>query len=158
MLRWFTNRRALGALTVVAVLAGAGAAIAYFTSTGSGSGSASVGSTNGWSVTDSTAASTLYPGQGSESITAPTVAGGAPTVAGHPCGAADFALSATGGSGWTVAGDGLSATYSPASDLSPNGTYGYGGSGHALTLSMLDASYAQDNCQGATANVTEAAS
>ena len=44
MLRRFTKKRALAALSAVAVLAVPGAAIAYFTDTGSGTGSATVGS------------------------------------------------------------------------------------------------------------------
>ena len=46
MLRKFTRKRALVALSVVAVLATAGAALAFFSSTGSGTGSASVGSSD----------------------------------------------------------------------------------------------------------------
>jgi hypothetical protein len=175
MLRRFMKKRVLIALTVVGVLAVAGGAYAYFTSTGSANATATVGSAGSWGVTDSTVAATLYPGQGSEAvkgtvtnngsgnqqlntitvtINAPTVAAGAPVVSGHPCSATDFALSTTTGSGWTVAGNGQSATYSPNQDLAPNGTFNFSG----LSLSMVDQTYDQGNCQGATAKYSEAAS
>jgi len=179
MLRRFMKKRVVIALSVVGVLAAAGGAYAYFTSTGSTTGTASVGTAGSWGVSDSTAAASLYPGAGSESIqgtvtnggnghqqlntitvtiNAPTVASGAPTVAGHACSASDFALSSASGSGWTVAPDGLSATYQPNTDLASGGTFAFGGAGHALTLSMIDQAYDQGNCEGATANFTEAAS
>jgi hypothetical protein len=175
----FTEKRVAVGVSAVAALALAAGAYAYFQDTGSTTGSASVGSSTGWAVTDNTTAATLYPGQGSESLTgtvanhgnanqelntitvsinAPTVAAGAPTVTGHACSAADFALSTASGSGWTVAASGLSATYSPAQDIHPSGSFTYGDSGHGLTLSMVDAAYNQNNCQGATANYSVAAS
>jgi hypothetical protein len=174
MLRRFMKKRVLIALTVVGALAAAGGAYAYFTATASQNGTATVGGAGSWSVTDTTAAATLYPGQGSEAIqgtvkntgsgnqqlntitvtiTAPTVAAGAPTP-GHACSATDFALSTTSGSGWTVAAGGQSATYNPAQNLSPTGTFPFNG----LSLGMVDQTYDQGNCQGATAKFTEAVS
>jgi hypothetical protein len=69
MLRRFTKKRTLAALTVVAVLAAAGAAFAYFTSTGSGTGSATIGSATAFNVTvNNPTGGPLYPGSGSESL------------------------------------------------------------------------------------------
>jgi hypothetical protein len=180
MLRRFMKKRVLVALTAVGVLALAAGAYAYFVDTGSTTNTASVGSSTGWTVKDNTAAATLYPGQGSESITGTVTNGGsanqqlntvtvtinAPSntsttysaaSTGHACAANDFALSSSSGSGWTVAAGGLSATYSPATDLTPSSSFTYGGTAHSLTLSMVDGAYNQNNCQGATANYTVAA-
>jgi hypothetical protein len=166
----FARRRVVVALSVVAILAVAAAAIAYFTSTGSGTGTGAVGSAANYTVTpDAFTGGPLFPGNGSEAstgtvtnggsgtqhlntitatIAAPTVAGGAPTGdPAHPCSAADFTL--TSGS-WAVAGDGQSATLTVDQDLAPNGTYTWSG----LSISMINAAYNQDNCQGATARIT----
>lgn len=68
MLRRLTNKRALTALGVMAVLAVAGAAFAYFTSEGTGTGQASVGSASNWEVTVEPATGTMFPGAGKSTI------------------------------------------------------------------------------------------
>jgi hypothetical protein len=179
--RFISSRRRVAAVTTIGALVVAAAAFAYFTSSGSGTGSATVGSAAAFTYQDTTVASPLYPGQGSEAIsgnftnsgsgnellntitvtiTAPTVASPAPagSDSAHPCSAGDFTLSSTAGSGWTVASGGQSAVYTPANDLAPNGVQAYGGSSNGLSLSMVDQSYNQNNCQGAKANFSVAAS
>jgi hypothetical protein len=170
MRQFVARRRAVVALSVVAVLAVAAAAIAYFTSTGSGTGSGAVGSATNYTVTPNAfTGGPLFPGNGSEAstgtvtnggsgtqhlntltatIAAPTVAAGAPTGdPAHPCSAADFTLSSAT---WSVAANGQSATLTVGTDLAPNNTFTWSG----LSISMLNAVYNQDNCQGATANIT----
>jgi hypothetical protein len=69
MLRRFTKKRAIVALSVVAVLAMASAAIAYFTSTGDGSGNAVVGMSSNYTVTaDAATGGALLPGFGTDTI------------------------------------------------------------------------------------------
>jgi len=170
------------------VLGGAGAALAYFTSTGSGSGTGSVGTASNWAVTNvATSGGALYPGTGSNAVSADvqnpgsanqglsalTVTVDAPTntdssgnYSGEAaCTAADFALS---GTGWVISNGGDTATYSNATPVDiAAGDYvisdadGGATAGNALpslTLTMNDLSHAQDQCQGATTNVTVAAS
>jgi len=170
MLRRFTKKRVILGLAAVAALALAAGAYAYFTSTGSTTSTASVGSTLPWTVKDTSAPVTLYPGQGSFAIAGTvtnashgnqglntlTVTINAPTNTGSiaseaACTAADFGLSATGGSGWVVAAGGDSATYtwSPANDVTPSGVVNYPS---GLSLAMNDLTHAQDNCQNATVN------
>ena len=175
----FTKKRTLFAVSLVAALAITGGAIAYFTSTsGSGTGSGTVGSATAWTVAPSAfTGGPLFPGAGTETgnvkvtnassgnqlLTTITATIAAPTNIGTDgslpaCTAADFTLEA-GGTAWVVASDGQSATYAV------NGTAGTdeagtssGSAGSAtspdLTLAMIDASRNQNNCQGATANVT----
>jgi len=170
MRQLFARRRAMVALSVIAVLAVVAAAIAYFTSTGSGTGSGAVGSATNYTVTPNAfAGGPLFPGNGTEAstgtvtnggsgtqhlntitatIAAPTVAAGAPTGdPAHPCSAADFTLSSTT---WAVGGTGQTATLTVGTDLAPNGTFSWSG----LNISMVNAGYNQDNCQGATAKIT----
>jgi hypothetical protein len=171
-MRRFTRKRYIGALAVIAVLAMAGAAIAYFTSSGSGNGSASVGKSTGYVVTDTSTPVKLYPGTGSfgisgtinnpgsanqglgsltVTITAPTgmTNPGDPT---HPCSANDFAL--TGSSGWVASGDTATYTYPSGNELNSGVTVGFPA---GLSISMVDQSYNQDNCQGAKVNWTDSA-
>jgi hypothetical protein len=170
MRQFVARRRAVVALSIVAILAVAAAAIAYFTSTGSGTGSGAVGSATNYTVTPNAfTGGPLFPGNGTEAstgivtnsgsgtqhlntltatIAAPTVAAGAPTGdPAHPCSAADFTLSSTT---WAVDGTGQTATLSVGADLAPNGIYSWSG----LNISMVNAAYNQDNCQGATARIT----
>ena len=172
----FTKKRLIGAFSVVAVLAAAGAAFAYFSTSGSGNGSATVGSPTTFVVTDTSTPVTLYPGTGSFSltgtiknqdasneglasasvtITAPTVAAGAPTVAGHACGAGDFTLTAAAGSGWTASGDTATYSFPAGNEIAHNSTQAFP---TGLTVSMVDQGYNQNNCQGATVNWTDGAS
>jgi hypothetical protein len=163
----------------VAVLAIAGAAFAYFTSTGSTTGTATVGSVNPagqFTVADRSVPAALYPGTGSfpitgtitnptkanlglatatVNITAPTVAGGA-AAGSQACSASDFALSVASGSGWQLSNSNDTATYSyaNANELA-NGANTPIPTG--LTVSMVDQSYNQDNCEGATVNWTDGA-
>jgi len=174
-MRRFTKKRVIGVLTAVSVFAIAAGAIAYFTNTGgTATGSGSVGNSSAWNVTaTSFTGGPLYPGSGTETgtttvtntsagneflstitatIAAPTNTG---SIAGDPaCTAADFSLAT--GNGWTAAAGGQSATYTVNAD--EPGTTAAGGAGSvtsgALTLSMNDLQHIQDNCQGATPNVT----
>lgn len=175
----------LGVLVVAAVAAFG--AYAYFTSTGQGTGTATTGSATQFSVhqdaytTDTPAGSVvpvpLFPGNGVQqlsgtvknvgsgnqqlaqvkvTITAPSNTG---SIVGDPaCTAADYALTTAGGSGWTIAADGLSATKAYVNDLAPNAVQAFSG----INLTMLDRQDAvgppavngnQDNCQGATAHL-----
>jgi hypothetical protein len=173
-MRRFTKKRLIGAVSLIAVLAMAGGAYAYFTSSGSGNGTGSVGMSSPFTVNDTSTPVTLYPGTGSFSIagtvnnpgsanqglgsltvtiTSPTP-GSNPGDPTHPCSASDFALS--GGSGWVVAGGGDSATYTYPSgnELDHGATVNFP---TGLSISMVDRSYDQDNCQGATVNWTDSA-
>jgi hypothetical protein len=179
MFRRFASKRLIAALSVVGVLAVAGAAFAFFTASGSGTGSATVGSATSFVVTDTSVPVTLYPGTGSfpvtgtimnqdasnEGLGSATVTVNAPTDTGsvapgdpnHVCSAADYALTAAAGSGWTVAGNGDSASYAySAGNEIDHGVTDQFPTG--LSISMVDQNYNQDNCEGATVNWTDGAS
>jgi hypothetical protein len=174
-MRRFTNKRAVAALCLIALLAVAGGAYAYFTNNnGSATGSGSVGASSPWHVTATAfTGGPLYPGSGTETgtttvtntsngnqklttitatIAAPTNTGTDATI--PACTASDFALSDPG-SNWNVASGGQSATYSVGVDEAGTSP-GPAGSVTTpqLTISMNDASHNQNNCQNATPNVT----
>jgi hypothetical protein len=172
MLQVLKKKKVYVPLTGLVVLALAAGAFAYFTSTGSGTGSAAVGGASNWTVTDTSSAVTLYPGSGSFAVaggvTNPagggnqllstlTVKLGAPTNAGTnsnlpACTAADFALSAPSGSGWTVSSDGDSASYTFNKDVASGSSVNFPS---GLSVSMNDLQQDQGNCQGATVNWTD---
>lgn len=174
-MRRFTKKRSVAALCLIALLAVAGGAYAYFTNTGgTATGSGSVGQSSAWTVTATPfTGGPLYPGSGSETGTTTvtnasngnqklstiTATIAAPTNTGSngslpACTTADFSLSDPS-SNWTVATGGQSATYTVNTDEAgtnpgPAGTV----TTPSLTISMLDASHNQNNCQNATPNVT----
>jgi hypothetical protein len=160
-----TKKRAITALSLIAVLALAGGAFAYFTSTGTGTGSGTVGAASNWGVATSTSGGPLSPGvsgtdqtvqvtvtnngSGKQQLNAFTISvaksdGSAWTssTTNYPtenaCSANDFALGGQSTSGsYTVSGIG--------DDLAPGATYTT-----TVNLHMLDTGVAQDNCQGVT--------
>ena len=163
MLRKFTRKRALVALSVVAVLATAGAALAFFSSTGSGTGSASVGSSTHFTVAVSPATGgPLLPGSGTENLsytvnnpgagsqnlssTSAAVAssGGNITTNGTPvpgCLAADFTATNT--------------KPTPMPQVLVGGATSTAGS---VSVTMQDSGANQDACQGKTPDITVSAS
>lgn len=156
-----------GLVIVGLVIVGGVAAYAYFTSTGSGSGTASVGTATNWDVDVTVGTDTLYPGHGSDGITVDVTNVGsgnqlldqlvatidAPTApAGPACTADDFALS---GGSWVISNGGKTATLSTLSqDLDPTDTY----TENTLSVSMNNLPTNQDDCQGATVNLSVDAS
>ena len=155
-----------GLVIVGLVIVGGVAAYAYFTSTGSGTGSATVGTAMNWNVDVTVGTDTLYPGQGSAGITVDVknvgsgpqrleqlvATIGAPTnTAGPACTADDFALS---GGSWVASPDGTTATLSVGQNLNPNVTF----TNVALSVSMNNLPTNQNDCQGATVNLSVAAS
>lgn len=176
-MRRFTRKRVIAALSLIAVLAVAGGAYAYFTNNGgSATGGGSVGTSSPWNVTATAfTGGPLYPGTGTEAGTATatnaspgnqklttiTATIAAPTNTGtvstgdlsHLCSAADFTLNTS--SGWVVAGNGQSATYAVNTDEAGTSP-GPAGSAttSSLSISMVDQNYNQNNCEGATPNVT----
>ena len=135
MKRFMSKKVAGIGLAAGLTLGMAGAAFAYFTSTGSNTGTGSVGQASNWSVGPVVLhGTTIYPGQGSDSVDSSTVknvgsgnqnlnqlkvsiSSVSESTLGHTfdssesanlCSTSDFALTAS--SGWTVAGDTQSAT------------------------------------------------
>ncbi len=185
MKRFMNKKVAVIGIAAALTLGIAGGAFAYFTSgSNTATGTGSTGSATNWVVT-ATAFSpvgALYPGAGSETgtatatnasagneylttitatIAAPTNTGSA---SGPACTSTDYALVAS--TGWVIANNAASATYAVGVDEAGTSTT----AGHAttspLTLTMVDRqdtlpgdnSGNQDNCQGATPNVTYTAS
>jgi hypothetical protein len=177
---------ALGAGAIA--VAGSGVAFAYWTTSGTGDGTVGTqGSVANFAVAQTTVAGTpLYPGASqalagtvkNTDTTAPAqlqllkVTLKDPTNVGtdpdHPaCTAADD-YTLVSASGWTVASDGQTATINPnvelgkADSTSPSDTYSFSG----LSVQMLDNTDGtagdgtgnQDNCKGATVNLTYDAS
>jgi hypothetical protein len=173
MLRRFTKKRLLVALSAIAVLALTGTAFAFFTSTGSGAGSASVGSDAGknWSVSQTASSGTLLPdpagannavgnGANVETVTY--------NVTNNSKGSLGLAsvtaqIAKADGTAWTYtdsAGDpactasdfsingkavGASATDTTlAGDLSANATSG----ASTFKIEMIDNAKSQNSCQG----------
>lgn len=167
------RKRLIVPLTVGFVLVGAVAAYAYFTNTGTGTGTATVGEATPWTVAADVAVGDLFPGVGSNAVTVTVTNNGsgnqllsqlvatigAPTGTGTDgtipaCTAADFALSSDDSS-WTITNGGLTATLpNIADDLAPTATH----VATHLSVSMVNAATNQDNCQGATVNLSVAAS
>lgn len=161
------RRKLIASLTVGLVIAGGVAAYAYFTSTGSGTGTAAVGNATAFDVDVVVDTNTLYPGHGSNGITVTVTNGGsgnqlldqivatiqAPTNTGSnaslpDCTAADFALS---GGAWVISNGGTTATLSGiGADLDPSDDY----TDNTLSVSMNNLNQNQNNCQGATVNLS----
>jgi hypothetical protein len=162
MLRRFTKKRMLAALSVVAVLVGAGAAVAYFTSSGSGTGQASVGSSTAFTV--NVAAATggpLYPGSGTENLTY-TVHNGS---SGHQNLSSTSAAVAADNNG-AITDNGTSVTGCKASwftatnhapSLPQNLAGGADATGGNVDVTMQDSGTSQNACQGAHPDITVSA-
>jgi hypothetical protein len=148
MLRRFTQKRWIAALSVVAVLAVAGGAIAYFTASGSGTGSATVGTPQKFTVAVTGPTGLLpgaaaqgigikvtNPGTSAQELSAVTVSvdpawtGAQADTTKPPCTAADFALTPP-----TVT----------AGEVAPGATATVSGA----QIAMNDLGTNQDNCQG----------
>lgn len=182
----FNKKKVAAAVGAAAVVAsGAGVAYAYWTTSGTGDGTvAAQSSLSGFAVSgDAVSGNPLYPGASQAlsgkvtnkdvnspaqlqtlvaTIQAPTHVGTDSTK--PACTAADYALS--GGTGWSVASDKLSATFHPNVELTKNASAGDTYSFSGLTVQMLDRSDTtagdgsgnQDNCKGATFNISYDAS
>jgi allophanate hydrolase subunit 2 len=167
-MRRFTKKRAVAALSLIAVLALAGGAYAYFTSTGNGTGTATVGSASTWTVgeTGTATGGPLYPdaaigganvqtdkytvtnaGKGSQNLTQVVVSiananGSAWSSQTNPatpaCTAADFSVGAQA-VGTAWTDTSLAGDYTASQ--SKNGT---------VTVEMIDSGKNQNNCQGLT--------
>lgn len=177
MKRFITKKSVVIFTIIAAAVAIATGAYAYFSAAGSGSGSASVGSATGWTVTGASYAGDLFPaataeagahaltggsvknpGTGKQSlhqivatIEAPTSVGTDNTI--PDCTASDFSFSSPSSS-WTLTNSGQTATITPDDDLAPNASYTMSD----LSIAMVDSGSNQDNCQGATVNITYDAS
>jgi hypothetical protein len=159
MFRRITKKRAIVALTVVAALAVAGGAIAYFTAGGTGTGSASVGSASNVKVNQTSSISGLYPGatpvalsgnfdntgSGPVNIGSVTaVVSGVTALAGNDhatngkpdCTTNDFEIGGTSNNPGSI----------------PTGTSV--GAWNNLTVDMKETGANQDNCQGASIQIT----
>lgn len=157
------RRKLIVPLTIGLVIVGAVAAYAYFTSTGSGAGTATVGTAANWQVDVTVGTDLLYPGYGSADITVDVTNMGsgnqlldqlvatvdAPTyTAGPSCTADDFALS---GGSWVITNGGKTATLSGINaDLDPSDVY----TDASLSVSMNNLPQNQNDCQGATVNLS----
>ncbi len=149
-----SRRRIFLLVGVVAVLAIAVGAYAYWTQGGTGSGTATAGTTSAITVNQTSTVSGLYPGGSAatlsgnfdnpnasavtiSSITAvvSSISGGAGDAAKPACTTADFSI---GGSVGTTAVPSGSGT----------------GSWTGLTIQLLNTAANQDNCKGATANIS----
>jgi hypothetical protein len=146
---WNSKKRALLAISTVAVLAVAAVAYAYFTSTGSGTATATVGSSSAVTI-KGTVSSTLYPGGSSPvTFTIDNPSSGAQRVgtitlasiavdAGH----STCSKVITGGNpDFTMVAVAVNKVYGPGNGqtVTPTGT-----------LTMNDTGVSQDACQGAT--------
>jgi hypothetical protein len=169
MLRKFTKKRALIAISVIAVLATAGSALAYFTSTGSGTGSATVGSATAWTVAQSgvTSGGPLYP---DAAIGGAHVQTNAYSVTNGGSGSQNLTsvvikVANANGTAWSDQSDG-SKPACTAADFSVNGaavgtastdtslagdfTASQSNTSGSVTVEMIDNNANQDNCQGVT--------
>jgi hypothetical protein len=162
MFRRFTKKRVVVALSVVAALAVAGGAIAYFTSSGSGTGSATVGSSAQLSVSvGSPVGSALLPDGVSSQTLGYTVTNnasfaqhiGSTTVAVAADSNGDIKHGATSVTGCKASW--FSATDSGAS-AAPNTLDASGGhaSGTVTVTMPANSTDNQDNCQGASPDIT----
>lgn len=161
------RKKLIAVLTAGLVIVGGVAAYAYFTSTGTGSGTATVGTATSWQVDVTVGTDTLYPGYGSAGITVDVTNVGdghqlldklvatidAPSnTTGPACTTDDFALSS---GSWVISNGGKTATLSGlGQDLDPNATHTDG----TLSVSMNNLPQNQDDCQGATVNLSVDAS
>jgi hypothetical protein len=158
MLRRFTKKRTLAALSVVAVLVGAGAAIAYFTSSGSGTGQASVGSATAFTVNvASPTGGPLYPGSGSENLSYTVHNGGSgnQNLAGTSAVVNDDGSGNITSHGASVAGcksSWFTATNNPPS-LPQNLAGGADSTAGSVDVTMQDPGVNQDACQGKSPDI-----
>lgn len=179
MLHKFTKKRTITALGVLAALVMAAGAYAYFTSSGSGTGSASVGTQAGYSVSSVSAPGTLMPvlstdttdgnpisatitnvgkaaGSPSVTVSIASIANGDSNPALYGCSTSMFRLIDTSGN-WTPSSDGSSATTTnPMASLAVGAPASIP-SGLLLQL-VNNPNSSQDNCQGATVNLSVTAS
>jgi hypothetical protein len=162
MLRKFTRKRALVALSVVAVLATAGAALAFFTSSGSGTGSASVGSSTSFTVAVGTATGgPLTPGSGSQTLsyTVTNPGSGSQNLSGTSAVVASSGLNIK--SGGTAVPGCLAADFTVVNNkptLPQNLAGGATSTPGSVTVTMQDSGVNQDPCQGKTPDITVSAS
>ena len=167
----FTKKRLALVLAPIAVLAVAGAAFAYFSSTGTGSGSATVGTSNGFTIseTGTSGATTLYP-DASIGVTGGYVQTHSFSVTNAGKGSQNLAtfkvsVANSNGSTWSSSLVDPTKTACTASDFSvggqPVGTADeissleadYTGGqvkSSSVTIEMVDDHANQDNCQGVT--------
>jgi hypothetical protein len=178
------KRVVLAAIVAVALAIASGVAYAYFTSGGNGSGTGKVGTSTSFTVTGATESASLYPYTQTQltstpalytaltggSVMNPATATGdqyltklvativAPTggVGGTPaCTATDFRLYSPAGT-WAISGTNFGvATISPTTGntLAPGASYLM----TDLSVAMVDSGANQNACQGATVNITYAA-
>lgn len=144
------KKRALGVLSVIAVLAVAGIAVAYWTTTGSGEGSGKVAASNGTLVLHGTISNELTPGStspvtftadnsNSSSLKVGTVHAVVSIDEAHAtagCKASDFTINNT-------EENQVIAKESTGTKLSTNGS-----------ISMADTTSNQDACKGAEITLT----
>jgi hypothetical protein len=167
MLRRFTRKRALVALTAIAVLGISAAAIAYFSTSGTGTGQAKVGTSTALSVTAGTTTGTMYPGTGTSTvpytITNPT-GSGVQNLSGT---SVSVASDTTTGSptlgdildhGTAVSGC-LASWFTPTDHPPAYGEIADGSSkSGSVTVVMADVNSSQDSCKTHTPDVTVNAS
>jgi hypothetical protein len=145
MLRRFTKKRTIVALSVVAVLVGAGAAVAYFTASGGGTGSASVGSSSSIGLSSS-AVSGLFPGGADVPVTVHVHNGGSGN---QNVGTISGSISDTTTSGGTCKG-----SWFQVDPVAYNTTVDAGATADVSTkVRMLDDGTNQDACQGANLTI-----
>lgn len=150
-----TKKKLVAGAVAAGVMLTAGVGYAYWTQGGGGSGSATAGSTNDITVNQtSTTAGDLYPGGPAEalsgnfdnpnagavvvsSVTAvvSSVSDGTSDSAKPDCVASDFEIGGTAAGSTVPSGNGV-------------------GSWSGLTIALKNTAANQDNCKGATANIT----
>jgi hypothetical protein len=163
MLRRILKKRAVVALSVVAVLAVAGAAIAFFSSTGSGTGQASVGASTAFTIAvSSDTTGTLYPGSGTETLTYKVHN---PSAGNQNLSATTAAVASSGGDitqgGVAVSGclaADFTATNTAPTPLPQNLAGGTDSTQGSVAVTMKDSGVNQDACQGKKPDITVSAS
>jgi hypothetical protein len=152
------TKRRVAFLATVVTLACAVGAYAYWTQGGSGSGSAAAGTTSSITVKQISSVTGLYPGGTAAGLsgnfdnpnTSPvTISSVTAAVSSVSNGASDGSKPVCAPSDFSIGGSMGSATI-------PSGT-GVG-SWSGLTIQLLNTAFNQDNCKGATANITYTAS
>ncbi len=137
-----------------------GAAIAYFTSSGSGNGQATVGTSSSWTVTQTSANGTMYPGTGSTTIQYKVTNAGT----GYQELNGTTGVLATDGSGNVMSGGsaviGCLASWFSVSNTSPAAVDLASGASasSSLQVTMSDSGTNQNVCQGVTPTITISAS
>lgn len=161
MLRRFTKKRAIVALSAIAALAMAAGAYAYFSSTGSGTSQAKVGNSTAYNVSVSPATGgPLYPAAGSENLayTITNPGSGTQNLAATSVSVAHDAGGNVLDHGSAVTG--CSASWFNVTDNHP--AYGEiaGGASKSgsVDVTMSDVNVSQDACQGHSPDITVNAS